>query len=169
MKAEMTEIVMPGDTNHLGTCFGGKIMSWIDMVAAIAANRAVGTVVTASVDSIQFKKPIKVGDVVTLKACVNETWNSSMEVGVAIFVQSPEPRIKMSFEGKDDVIYTALGKPEQVCKAYLTFVAVDDKGKIRDIKDIVLHNPAFDKYTDKEIYRAKEANDRRKIRIENKQ
>jgi acyl-CoA hydrolase len=169
MKAEMTEIVMSGDANHLGTCFGGKIMSWIDMVAAIAANRAVGTVVTASVDSIQFKKPIKVGDVVTLKACINEVWNSSMEVGVAIFVQSPIPCISRSSDFyKDDVIYTCLEEPKQACRAYLTFVAVDDKGNRRSVKDIVRYNPAFDKYTDIEIRRAQEANYRRKIRIENK-
>jgi len=70
MRAEMTELVMPGDANPMGTAFGGRIMAWIDMVAAIAAQRAVGAVVTASVDSIEFEKPVRVGDVVTLKAAV---------------------------------------------------------------------------------------------------
>ena len=122
MKAEMTELVLPGHTNHMGTCFGGTIMSWIDLVAAIAAQRAVGTVVTASVDEIQFAAPIKLGDVVTLKSGVNRIWKSSMEVGVKIVCQRP---VKKEAEGLDFPRHTVLSEKQKVCKAYLTFVAVD--------------------------------------------
>lgn len=110
--AEMTEIVMPSDANPHGTAFGGKIMQWIDMVAAIAAWRFTGKVVTASIDSLVFRKPIQIGDIVTLKAAVNRAWNSSMEVGVKVWCESRETQ----------EMFVA-------CKAYLTFVAVDDDGK----------------------------------------
>ncbi len=165
MHAEMTEIVMPGDANHLGTCFGGKIMSWIDMVAAIAANRAVGSVVTASVDSIEFRKPIRVGDVVTLKASVNEVWDSSMEVGVTVLVQTP---VSKSLDILGETSYTKFEEPRQACRAYLTFVAVDNQGKKRSVRDLVLNNPAFDKYEEPYIRRAKEAQQRRDVRLANR-
>lgn len=169
MQAEMTEIVMPGDANHLGTCFGGKIMSWIDMVAAIAANRAVGSVVTASVDSIEFRKPVRVGDIVALKASVNEVWESSMEVGVTVLVQTPTNGVFHGDNPPDThVVYTKLGDPQQACRAYLTFVAVDNQGKKRSVKDLVLNNPAFDKYEEPYIRRAKEAQQRRDVRLTNR-
>lgn len=132
MKSELTEIVMPSDANHLGTCFGGKIMSWIDIAAAVAAQRLAGTVVTASVDSIEFRKPIKIGDLVTLKASVNRVWGSSMEVGVVVMIQSSTTVLE---DGDDPVIYTAFDEPKKACKAYLTFVALDEKGKKRIIKN----------------------------------
>ena len=168
MHAEMTEIVMPGDANHLGTCFGGKIMSWIDLVAAIAAQRLVGTVVTASVDSIQFKRPIQVGDLVTLKSSVNRVWNTSMEVGVSVLVQSHVRKV----EGNGTDCYTsysALAEPSQACKAYLTFVAVDDRGKRRDISDcdIEFSHIDYDYETDK-YRRWHEAGERREVRLVNR-
>jgi acyl-CoA hydrolase len=164
----MTEIVMPGDANHLGTCFGGRIMSWIDMVAAIAANRLVGSVVTASVDSIEFKRPIKVGDVVTLKARVNRVWNSSMEVGVKITVQSPVPGIIRGQMPAEDTVYTQFGSPEQACRAYLTFVAVDDQGKRRSVLDLLKNNPIMERHAHDDIRRAEEADKRRETRLANK-
>ena len=130
MEVEMTEIVMPGHANPMGTCFGGTIMSWIDIAAAIAAKRLVGDVVTASVDSIHFEKPIKVGDVVTIKASVNRIWKTSMEVGVTVLTQS-------SVDG-------FLEKQIKVCRAYLTFVAVTPNGQKRDIsnKSIIIEKRA---------------------------
>ena len=158
MKAEMTEIVMPSHTNHMGTCFGGTIMSWIDTVAAIAAQRAVGSVVTASVDSIQFKKPIKLGDIVTLKASVNMIWGSSMEVGVKITCQSPVMRIH-----KFDLNYTELGGEQQVCKAYLTFVAINNRGT-RNVSD-KLDTSSFNK---EDLRRCEDADLRRTMRLKAK-
>ena len=82
---EMTEIVMPQHTNTIGTAFGGVIMSWIDICSSIAAKRHCGSVcVTARIDALEFKAPIKVGDVVRLTARLNAAFTSSMEVGVRV-------------------------------------------------------------------------------------
>lgn len=142
-RAEMTEIVLPGDTNHLGTAFGGKIMQWIDICAAIAAQRhAGGVVVTASIDSLEFRKPIRQGDIVTLKACVNASWKTSMEVGVKVEAENPLTRQQI-----------------QACKAYLTFVALDEQGQRRQV-------PSLPSYLGRDqMRRAKEAEQRRKLRL----
>lgn len=155
-KVEMTEIVMPSHTNHMGTCFGGTIMSWIDTAAAIAAQRVVGSVVTASVDSIEFKKPIKLGDIVTLKASVNRIWNSSMEVGVKITCQSPVQHLYG---------YNVLSPGKQVCKAYLTFVGVTAGGRKRRIIDNL--GPRYT--TSEELRRYVNAGHRRTTRLANKE
>lgn len=161
MKAEMTEMVMPGDANPMGTAFGGRIMAWIDTVAAIAAQRAVGAVVTASVDSIEFKKPIKVGDIITLKAAVNKAWNTSLEVGVQITFQTSKKEIAENgtehFAG-----YYGLTEPVQACRAYITFVAVDLEGKRRKFDKVkLLEGQDWER-------RAGDAEQRRKIRLENR-
>lgn len=170
MKAEMTEIVMPSDANHIGTCFGGKIMSWIDMVAAIAAQRYVGSVVTASVDSVEFKEPIRVGDVITLKAFVNNIWNTSMEVGVRVEIQRPVQTGDLSEIDKflEFHTYSKLSKPKKACKAYLTFISVDNKGKRRKPK-IEDYSNQLTKEEIEEMERRKiEANGRRKVRLESR-
>jgi acyl-CoA hydrolase len=83
-------LVMPQQANPQGTAFGGAIMSWIDMVAAMAAERHCGTeVVTAGIDSMAFKKPVRIGDHVVLKASVNYVSRSSMEVGVQVTRENP--------------------------------------------------------------------------------
>jgi len=100
---------MPHQANPYGTAFGGAIVAWIDMVASMAAQRHCGKeVVTASIDSLSFKEPIRVGDHVVLKACVNYVGNTSMEVGVRVIREDP---------------YGA--KPVIATTAHLTFVALD--------------------------------------------
>jgi acyl-CoA hydrolase len=82
---EMTELVLPQHTNAIGTAFGGVIMSWIDICSSIAAKRHCGNVcVTARVDALEFRAPIKVGDVVRLTARLNAAFTSSMEIGVRV-------------------------------------------------------------------------------------
>jgi acyl-CoA hydrolase len=82
---EMTELVLPQHTNAIGTAFGGVIMSWIDICCSIAAMRHCGRVsVTARVDALEFKAPIKVGDIVRLTARLNAAFTSSMEIGVRV-------------------------------------------------------------------------------------
>jgi acyl-CoA hydrolase len=82
---EMTELVLPQHTNAIGTAFGGVIMSWIDICGSIAAKRHCGQVsVTARIEAIEFKAPIKVGDVVRLTARLNAAFRSSMEIGVRV-------------------------------------------------------------------------------------
>jgi acyl-CoA hydrolase len=109
----MTQLVLPGDTNALGTAFGGKIMQWIDIAAGVAARRHAGCVaVTASMDNLVFHRPIQLGDVVVLRASVNRSWRTSMEVGV---------RVEAEEEGAERPIHAA--------SAYLTFVAVDQQSR----------------------------------------
>ena len=85
---EMTELVLPQHTNAIGTAFGGVIMSWIDICSSIAAKRHCGRVcVTARVDALEFKAPIKVGDVVRLTARLNAAFRSSMEIAVRVEVE----------------------------------------------------------------------------------
>ncbi|HEX4924032.1 MAG TPA: acyl-CoA thioesterase [Bdellovibrionales bacterium] len=105
----MTELVLPTHTNSLGTIFGGVVMSWIDIAAAIAAQRhARKAVVTASIDALNFVAPIKSGWVVNLKASVNYVSRSSMEVGVRVEAENP-----------------ISGERFHTVTAYLTFVALD--------------------------------------------
>jgi acyl-CoA hydrolase len=102
-------LVMPHHANPCGTAFGGVIMSWIDMVAGMAAQRHCRTeVVTAGIDSIAFKEPVRIGDHVILKSCVNYVSRTSMEVGVQVMREEP---------------YT--GKTAIATTAHLTFVALD--------------------------------------------
>jgi acyl-CoA hydrolase len=104
----MTELVIPEDTNIYGNIFGGRVMELIDKAAAIAALRHCRMgVVTASLDSLDFIHPIKLGHIITLLAQVNQAWGSSMEVGVKVF--------------SEDAI---TGEQVHTCTAYLTMVAV---------------------------------------------
>ena len=102
-------LVMPGHTNAFGTAFGGTIMSWVDMVAAMAAQKHCGReVVTAGIDSVAFEQPVRIGDQVVLLACVNYVSKTSMEVGVKVVRENP-----------------ATGEQITATRAFLTFVAVD--------------------------------------------
>ncbi len=108
---ETRYLIMPQQANPHGTAFGGAIVAWIDMVAAMAAQRHCGKeVVTASIDSLVFKEPIRIGDHVVLKASINYVGRSSMEVGVQVSREDPY--------GGNNVIATT---------AHLTFVALDEK------------------------------------------
>src|SRR5215813_6390511 len=108
-QSEMAEIVLPNDTNPLGSLLGGRLMHWIDLAGAMAAHRhSRQYAVTASVDHIDFLVPVKVGDLVILRSSVNRVFNTSMEVGVKVFVEN----------------YIA-DTCQHVGSAYLTFVAID--------------------------------------------
>ena len=106
---ETRYLVMPQQANPQGTAFGGAIVSWIDMVAAMAAQRHCGTeVVTAGIDSLVFRHPIRIGDQVVLRAAVNYVSRSSMEVGVQVIRDDP-------YSGRQVLATTA----------HLTLVALD--------------------------------------------
>lgn len=108
----MTEMVLPNDTNTLNNLMGGRLMHWMDIVSAISAQKHSNcTVVTASVDNISFKHPIRLGNVVTLKAKVTRAFTSSMEVRIEV-------------EAED----IPSGKKIDSNSAYFTFVAVDHSG-----------------------------------------
>jgi acyl-CoA hydrolase len=119
----MTQIVMPEHTNGMaGVMFGGVMMQWIDVCAGVAAMRhAGGSVVTASIDRLDFLHPVHVGEVVILQAQVNYASRTSMEVGCRVETEEMAARTRH---------YTT--------KAYLTFVAVDAAGKPRPVPDLVL-------------------------------
>lgn len=110
---EKIEQVMPGDTNTLGTVFGGKVMQWIDMTGAISAIRHVRKpVVTASIDRINFYAPARIGHFLVFKSQVNFTGSSSMEIGVTVHAEDP-----------------MTGERFLTTNALLTFVAIDQNGK----------------------------------------
>ena len=107
---EMREMVLPSHTNALNTAFGGVIMSWIDIAAAMcAAKHAESKVVTAHISDISFLNPISLGSHVWIRASVNYVGKTSMIIGVRVDSDNP---------------YT--GELKKMTKAYLTFVAVDD-------------------------------------------
>jgi acyl-CoA hydrolase len=112
-RSEMTELVLPNDTNTLGNLLGGRLMHFIDLVGAMVAYRhSRSHVVTASMDHIDFIAPVHVGDLLILKASCNRAFNTSMEIGV-----------------KAEVENTMAGVRRHVASAYLTFVAVDPQGR----------------------------------------
>ena len=112
-QADMTQLVLPNDTNQLGNLLGGQLMHWIDLVAAISAARHSKRIcVTASVDELNFLHPVKLGQVVTLFASVNRVFRTSMEVGVKVLSENLQT---------GDVLHAN--------SAYLTFVALGDDGK----------------------------------------
>ena len=138
----MTEIVLPSDTNALGTIFGGKIMSWIDVAGAIAAGRhARRVVVTASIDALHFLAPVKLGHVVHIRAQVNYASRTSMEVGVRVDSENP-----------------LTGELTHTSTAYTTFVALDDHGRPTPI-------PSVKPETPDEKRRFEEAKKRREARM----
>jgi acyl-CoA hydrolase len=117
----MTEMVLPNDTNTLHNLMGGRLMHWMDIVAAIAAQKHCNRiVVTASADNISFKEPINLGNVVTLRSQVTRAFNSSMEV----FIEVTAEDIPAS-------------KKIMTHRAFFTFVAVDQNGQPIEIPQIV--------------------------------
>ena len=138
----MTELVLPNDTNTLNNLMGGRLMHWMDVVSAVAAQRHSNRiVVTASVDNISFSKPIQLGNVVTLQAFVTRAFNSSMEVYIEV--------------SAEDI---PSGKKIETNTAFFTFVAVDQSGRPIDIPEVV---PETDK--EKELYQG--ALRRRQLRL----
>lgn len=139
---EMTNLVLPNDTNQLGNLLGGRLMHWIDIAAALAAMRHSGKVcVTASVDVINFFEPIKLGHVVRVLASVNRAFSSSMEIGVKVFREDPLHGVQ---------VHTS--------SAYLTFVAIDQYGK-------PLQVPSIFPSTSEDARRFEEAGLRREQRL----
>ncbi len=138
----MTELVLPSHTNALNSIFGGVVMSWIDIAAAISAQRhSRGAVVTASIDRLSFVAPVYKGWVVNLKASVNFVAKTSMEVGVRVDAENPRT-----------------GETFHTASAYLTFVAISDDGKPRVVAPLKAETP-------EEIRRYKAAQKRRDERL----
>lgn len=110
--SDMLQVVLPNDTNPLGNALGGTVMHWIDLVAAITAYRhSRRPVVTVSMDRLDFRAPIRLGHLVTLKARLHYVGRTSMEVGVDVFAEDPQT-----------------GDQQQTSSALVTYVALNDDG-----------------------------------------
>ncbi len=141
-RTELVEVVLPNDTNPLGNVLGGRVMHLIDIAGAIAAHRhANSLVVTASVDHIDFRHPIKVGNLIVLKSQVNRVFHTSMEVGVEVY--------------SEDVL---TGERVHTSSAYVTFVAIGPDGKPRPVPPLLVRTAA-------ERRRYREAGLRRRLRL----
>jgi acyl-CoA hydrolase len=142
----MTEMVLPNDTNRLGNLLGGRLMQWMDIAAAIAASRHTNRVcVTASVDELEFHFPVKVGEVVTLRASVNRVFRTSLEVGVRVTREN-----------------LLTGEEVHANSAYLTFVSIDDEGRPVSTIPVVPE-------TEEERRRYRDAERRRELRLLHRQ
>lgn len=109
----MNELVLPNDTNMMHNLMGGRLLYWMDIAAAMSAQKHSNRlVVTASVDNVSFQKSIKLGDAVTIEAKVTRAFNKSMEVRLDVWRQN-----------------IPTGTKEKSNEAYYTFVALDDAGK----------------------------------------
>lgn len=135
-------LMTPQDANVAGNVHGGIIMKLIDEAGGIAAHRHARTnIVTASVDRIDFFHPVYVGDIVTIKANINQVGRSSMEIGV--YVESEQ---------------VMTGEVRHTTSAFLTYVALDENGRPTDIPPLILE-------TEEEKLRHQEAQVRREIRL----
>ena len=139
---EMSEIVLPNDTNSLGNMMGGRLLHLMDICAAISAQRHTNRVcVTAAVDSVKFHAPIKEGEIVVIKSQVNRTFRTSMEVELNVWAENP------------------LAQTYRKCnQAFYTFVAVDEHDRPIPVPPIIPE-------TDEERERFENAAKRRELRL----
>ena len=142
-QSEYSELALPNDANGLGNVLGGKVMHLVDLAGALAAIRhARCPVVTASIDHMNFLHPVHIGQLIILRSSVNRVFQTSMEVGVKVWVEDLL---------KGDLQHTS--------SAYLTFVAIDAHGKRVPVA------PAIPE-TEEEERRYAEALARREYRLE---
>ena len=142
-RSEMSEVVLPAVTNLLGKLLGGHVMHLVDVVAAMAASRHANSyVVTASVDYIDFRNAVNLGEIVHLMSQVNRVFTTSMEVGVKVYSENP-----------------ISGERKHTTTAYVTFVALDEFTKQPKIV------PPLILKTSEEKRRWREAGERRKYRL----
>lgn len=134
--------VLPEDTNIYGNLFGGKLVEWMDRTAAIVAVRhSRKNVVTANIDNLSFLSPIRLGDIVLMKAWINYVGRTSMEVQVDVYN-----------EGRTS------GKLILACRAYITYVAIDENGKPTPV-------PGLSIKTEEEKLRYQQAVERKNQRL----
>jgi acyl-CoA hydrolase len=124
-EAVMSELMMPQHANIMGNVFGGVLLSLVDRAAAVAAIRhARRPCVTVSVDKVNFREPIRVGELVTALARVNFTGHSSMEIGVKVIAEN-----------------VLTGEQRHTNSCYLTYVALDDKGHPTEVPPVEPETP----------------------------
>lgn len=142
-RSEMTEIVLPAQTNPLGKLLGGHVMHLVDMAAAVAAHRHSNSyVVTASVDYIDFRNPVNLGEIVILKSQVNRVFQTSLEVGVEVYSEN-----------------VLTGEKKHTTSAFVTFVAIDEHTRLpKPVPPLIVE-------TEEEKRRFHEAGKRREVRL----
>jgi acyl-CoA hydrolase len=141
-RSELIEAVLPNDANVLGSMLGGRVMHLIDIAGALAATRHSNSyVVTASVDYLDFRFPIHVGEFIVLRASVNRVFHTSMEVGVKVFAENP-----------------LTGQQRHTSTAYVTFVALDASRHPHFAPEVIPE-------TEEEKRRYREAGERRDYRL----
>jgi len=119
--ASSAKIILPNDTNTLGNLMGGQLLNWMDITAAISAQRHCRrVVVTAAVNNVSFNKAIKLGDIVTIESKVSRSFSSSMEVFIDVFVENHRT-----------------GKRTKCNEAIYTFVAVDQVGQPINVPELI--------------------------------
>jgi uncharacterized protein (TIGR00369 family) len=145
-RVELTQLMEATDVNIAGTVHGGVVMRLVDTAAGLAAIRhAAGVAVTVAIDEMTFLEPVHIGDLLVLKATVNDVGTTSMECGVRVEAHDP-----------------VTGARRHANSAYLVFVAVDDDGHPRPVPPLVAE-------TDEEQRRRREAKLRRQARLAHKE
>jgi len=141
-RVRMNEVVMPNDTNPLGNLMGGRLMYWMDICAAISAQRHCNrNVVTVAVDSVEFKDGITKGEVVVIEGEVTRTFTSSMEIAMQVWAEN-----------------LRTGDRRLCTRSFYTFVSVDADGKPIPVADIIPE-------TEFEKERYRQAEERRAFRL----
>jgi acyl-CoA hydrolase len=139
---EMVEVVLPNDANPLGNLLGGRVMHLIDIAGAVSAHRhARSQVVTVAVDNLDFLYPIRVGELVVLRAHITRAFRTSMEAEVTVY--------------REDYL---TGERQHTNSAFVTYVALDAAGKPQEVPPLVPH-------TKEEKRRYREALQRRRLRL----
>ncbi|MGE0459943.1 MAG: acyl-CoA thioesterase [Vicinamibacterales bacterium] len=139
---ETVQVVLPNDSNPLGFMLGGSVMHLIDITGAIACHRHTNTLaLTAAVDGLEFLHPVKVGDMIVLKARVTATFRTSLEVEVEVFSEE---------------ILTGRRRPTS--RAFLTFVSIDEEGRPQPVPPLLIETPEDES-------RSREADARRQARL----
>lgn len=140
--SEYTELAMPNDANPLGTLFGGKVMHLVDLCGSLAAARhARRPVVTASIDHMDFRCPVHIGQLLVLQSSVNRVFHTSMEIGVRVCVED-----------------LRTGELRHTSSAFLTFVALGEDGRPAEIPQVIPE-------TADEKRRFRQAGERREYRL----
>ena len=143
-RVEMTELVLPNDTNLLGNLLGGRLMHWMDIAGGMSASRFSNqVVVTAAVDNLTFHRPIKLGELVNLRALVTWTGRTSMEIKVTVYAEN-----------------TSSGEINLSNEAFFTFVALDASGKPVPVPRLQLKNDE-----DRQLFAAAEKRRQHRLHI----
>lgn len=133
----MNELVLPNDTNPLNNLMGGRLLHWMDIAAAISAQKHCNhIVVTASVDNVSFRHPVKLGDVISIEAQVTRAFSTSMEVRLTVWAENIPSGTKVKSN-----------------EAFYTFVAIDEQGNTLTVPQLITETAKEKKTYEEALYR----------------